>query len=141
LLVFLLLWGPSGCSFLLAQGPPAKDENSRRPIFDSECTRSNFFPAVDTALAASAAATLLGTLLLSSIGTPAANKTAAERQASENKARVIESGALVLGAIPTASAIWGYRTTRKCREYEEGPWRLNRRAPAMTTDEQVDAGE
>lgn len=96
---------------------------------------------MDTALAASAAGTLLGTLLLSTIGTPPANQTAAERQAGENEARVIVIGALVLGAIPTASAIWGYRTTRKCREYEEGPWRPSRRAPAMTTDEQVDAAE
>jgi len=141
LLVVLLLWAQSGCSFLFVQGPPPRDENSRPPLFDSECTRSRLFPIADTVLAAWAGSTLLGTLILSTIGTPPADQTPAEREASQHKALVIEISALAIGAIPTASAIWGFHTTRKCRDYEEGAWPRRRQVPTMETDERMDAGD
>jgi len=88
---------------------------------DSECTRSKFVPVLDTILAASAGAMLAGAMLASTIGTPPANQTPEERQASLREARVLEIGALVAGIVPTASAIWGFHTVRKCRAYEEDP--------------------
>jgi len=60
-------------------------------------------------------------LLASMISTPPANQTPEERQASLREARVLEIGALVAGIVPTASAIWGFHTVRKCRAYEEDP--------------------
>ena len=141
LLVVLLLGVQAGCSFVLVQGPPPKDENAPRPLFDSECTRSKSAPAVDTVLAAMAGAVLAGTLVASTIGTPPPNQTPAERDADRHQAMVIEIGALAAGIVPTISAIWGFRTVRKCREYEEGPWRRSRPTPVIEPDEQADTGD
>jgi hypothetical protein len=141
LLVVLLLGAPAGCSFVLVQGPPPKDENAPRPLFDSECTTSKFAPVVDTVLAAMAGGMLVGTLMASTMGTPPPNQTPAERDASRHQAMVIGIGALAVGIVPTISAIWGFHTVRKCREYEEGPWRRSRRPPVTEPDEQADTGD
>jgi hypothetical protein len=52
----------------------------------------------------------------------ATSSALAERDTDRHQAMVIEIGALAAGIVATISAIWGFHTVRKCREYGEGPW-------------------
>ena len=108
-----------GCSFVFVKSPPPT-ESRRRDPFDAvaDCTETRVPPILDTVAASIAGASALvvvGTLT----GTPSPNTTAQQTNQNDTiRAEMFWVG-LVTGGVTLASAIWGYRTTRKCREYVE----------------------
>jgi hypothetical protein len=111
-----------GCSFLLVKGPPSPDE----PVRYSEeggfaCTEVNVAPKADIVLAAIGGGInflALGT----ATGTPPANQTAQQQQDSQTRFVTMFWSGLAIAGLGTVSALWGFHTTRKCREYVESPW-------------------
>ncbi len=111
----------SGCSFLMVKGPPSPDE----PIQDwaeegFACTEVNTAPRADVVLAAIGGGinfVALGT----ATGTPPPNQTAQQRQDSETRWAIMFWSGLAIAGVATVSALWGFRNTRKCREYVESP--------------------
>jgi hypothetical protein len=117
LLVLVLIASPMqfGCSFMLVNGPPSPDATAVVARDGSVCTNRNALPVMDVVLASGAG----GLFVISRIGTPPANQTPAQRQDLERRRKIVSISALVVGGIAAASAIWGFHTTRKCRQYIE----------------------
>ena len=110
-----------GCSFAFVKGPPSPKE----PLgYTSEegfsCTETKAAPIADVVLASTggmASFAILGTLT----GTPPQDQTAQQRQDGNTARGYVFFGGLVVAAVGTAAAIWGFHTVRKCREYIDSP--------------------
>jgi hypothetical protein len=102
-----------GCSFLQVHGPPPPDATVVVALDGSPCTARNVYPVLDVVVAAAAGSIFV----LSGIGTPPPTETASQRQDREQREKIAGLSALVVGGITTASAIWGFHTTHKCRQY------------------------
>jgi hypothetical protein len=96
LLGLLAVASTGGCSFLLADAPPAR--HSELPYFD--CTSSRWLPNVDLTVAA-----LYAVVAVTTLSQPSATR--------ENDA---VAGSLLLTGAFGSSAIFGYRRTAACRE-------------------------
>jgi uncharacterized membrane protein YdbT with pleckstrin-like domain len=105
----------SGCSFLFVNGPPtAHQREAFEPL--EACTDSLKSPTTDTVLAAGIP--LFGLALAAGPG----QGTGATKEASANQDRtfaVMGISSLVISAVLTTSAIWGFHTVKKCRRYLE----------------------
>jgi len=106
-LLATILCTQPGCSFLLVEGPPKPDETPFRRMDDSFCTERNGAPVVDTV--AAGVLPFVGLMSLYNLG--------GGRDVGETEAMVTLTSALVLSGVEAASAIWGFHTTRKCRQY------------------------
>jgi len=103
------------------KGPPAAD----KPVAYSEedgfaCTETNVAPRADVVLAAIGGGinfVALGT----ATGTPPADQTAQQRHDAEVRWATTFWSGIAIAAVATASALWGFRTTRLCREYIDSP--------------------
>src|SRR5450631_3778407 len=109
----------SGCSVFLVKAPPSPDEPIHYSAEDGlACMEMNTAPRADVFLAP-----ISGLLItLQAAGdTPTVNQTAQQRQNSEARGTVIFLSGLAVAGVFTLSALWGFRKTRKCREYFETP--------------------
>ena len=122
-----------GCSFLLAKGPPSVDATAVVSLDGSVCTNRNTLPVIDVVVASGAG----GLFVLSGIGTPRPNETADERQSREQREKIVAISALVVGGAAVVSAIWGFHTTHKCRQYIED----TAKKPDLANPEMAHAGE
>ena len=104
-----------GCSFMLVKGPPSADATAVVALDGSVCTNRNTLPVMDVVLASGAG----GLFVISGIGTPPSNETPAQRQDREQRGKIVAISALVVGGVTAVSAIWGFHTTHKCRQYIE----------------------
>jgi hypothetical protein len=104
-----------GCSFLLANGPPSADAMTVVALDGSVCSNRNTLPVMDVVLASASG----GLFVLSGIGTPPSNETTQQRQDREQRGKIVAISALVVGGVAAASAVWGFHTTHKCRQYIE----------------------
>jgi hypothetical protein len=109
----------AGCSFLLVEGPPKAGEIPFRRMDDTFCTERNGAPVVD-----SVAAGVLPFIALMSV------YNLGGRDISEPEAMVTLTSALVLTGVEAVSAIWGFHTTRKCRQFAATRLRAERPAQA-----------
>jgi hypothetical protein len=124
-LVAVICSAQLGCSVAFVKSPPPPEirrQDTHAAIAD--CTETKILPILDTVAASIAGAFVLvavGTLT----GTPAPNTTA--QQTNQNDTLRVEAfwGGLLGSGLTLASAIWGYRTTRQCREYVEERRRRN----------------
>jgi hypothetical protein len=120
LLVAVISSAHLGCSFVFVKGPPRPGE---KPDVQNEtaCTERNALPVTDTVVASIFGAEASANFLLMGIGTPPPTQTAAQRHDSETTAYAFIGSALAVAGVTAASAIWGFRTTRRCREYVHDP--------------------
>ena len=110
-----------GCSFLMVKGPPSPDEPPPDSAEDGfSCTEVNTAPRADVVLAAIGGGINL-VALGTATGTPPANQTAQQRQDSETRWATMFWSGLAIAGVATVSALWGFRNTRKCRDYVESP--------------------
>jgi len=105
-LVMVSAFTQGGCSFLLVDGPPRRKDIPYRRSDDSLCTESNRAPVTDLMLAG---AIPLGGLSMA---------VGQGQQGNETAVTVILASALVLSGLEVVSAIWGFHTTARCRQYE-----------------------
>jgi hypothetical protein len=104
-----------GCSFMLVNGPPSADATAVVAMGGSVCTNRNTLPVLDVVLASAAG----GLFVISGIGTPPSNETPEQRQDREQRGKIAAISALMVGGVTAVSAIWGFHTTHKCRQYIE----------------------
>jgi hypothetical protein len=126
-----------GCSFVFVKGPPAAD----KPVVYSEedgfgCTESSFAPKLDIVLAGVGGWATLGALAVA-MGTPSPDQTAQQRHDADVYKATMFWGGLAVAAVATISTIWGFTTTRKCREYADLP--TTRRALLLQRQKALDA--
>jgi hypothetical protein len=74
------------------------------------------FPAMDSVLAGIAGAFAFAAVATLS-GTPSPGATSQQTDASTRKREIMFLAAVSLAGPTTASAIWGFVTTKRCREY------------------------
>ena len=98
-----------GCSFVFVKSPPPPG-NRRQDPFEpvADCTETRIPPIVDV-VAASIAGVFVAFAAVDTL-TGTHNETL--------RAEMFWGG-LVTSGVTVASAIWGFRTTRKCRDYVE----------------------
>ena len=103
-----------GCSFLLVDGPPSADRvREFHPL--EECTDSFRAPTADIIVAGIIPPYLLLKGMTSGL---AEDKT---------EATVVGVSGLVLASVLAVSAVWGFYTVHKCRQYLVDPPRHIRR--------------
>jgi hypothetical protein len=117
ILIAISMVAPAGCSFLLVEGPPKPDEIPFRRMDDSFCTERNGAPVVDSV--AAGVIPFIGLMSVYNLG---------GRDIGETEAML--TSALVLTGVEAASAIWGFHTTRRCRQYTARQLRTERPAQA-----------
>lgn len=110
-----------GCSFLFVKGPPS----ANKPVVYSEedgfgCTDTNFAPKADVVLAG-IGGWMSFSGLVAATGTPPPDQTAEQHHDAEVYKATMFWGGLAVAAVATASALWGFTTTRQCREYADLP--------------------
>src|SRR5450631_3483073 len=103
----------SGCSFLFVDGRPTAHERGTFEPLDA-CTDRFNFPTTDTVFAAGIPLLVLALAAGPGQGT-GATKEASDR--SERTFAVMGISSLVISAVLTTSAIWGFHTVKKCRRY------------------------
>jgi hypothetical protein len=106
-----------GCSFVFVKSPPPPG-NRRQDPFEpvADCTETRIPPIVDVVAASIAGVFIAFAAVDTLTGTPL-NATAQQNHHYETIRAEMFWGGLVGSGITVASAIWGFRTTRKCREY------------------------
>jgi hypothetical protein len=109
LLLLLLVAGvcaQGGCSFILVEGPPGSGEMPVRRMDDTYCTEGLGAPIVDSIATWVVPLTLL--MSMYSLG---------GKNVGEMEAVVKLTSALAVGGVEATSAVWGFHTVRKCRQY------------------------
>ena len=107
LLVIAAVCTQPACSFLLVEGPPARDEIPFRHSDDTFCTENNRNPVGDIVVAG---VIPLYVLMMMVSGQGPSPQSPTERT-------IWLSSALVSSGIFAASSIWGFYTTHQCRRY------------------------
>jgi hypothetical protein len=105
-LLVAAMFAHQGCSFILVEGPPAPGELTFRRMDDTYCTERLAAPIIDSIAAWVIPLTLLMTMY--SLG---GNNT------GETEAKVKLTSALAVGGVDATSAVWGFYTVGKCRQY------------------------
>lgn len=95
-----------GCSFILVEGPPAPGEIPARRMDDTYCTEGLGAPIVDSIATWVVPLTLL--MSMYSLG---------GKNTDDMEAMVKLTAALAVGGVEATSAVWGFYTVRKCRQY------------------------
>ena len=95
-----------GCSFILLEGPPAPGEIPVRRMDDTYCTEGLGAPIIDSIATWVVPLTLL--ISMYSLG---------GKNTSDAEAMVKLTSALAVGGVEATSAVWGFYTVRKCRQY------------------------
>ena len=117
ILIVMIALAQAGCSFLLVEGPPKSDEIPFRRMDDSFCTERNGAPVVDSV--AAGVIPFIGLMSVYNLG---------GRDIGGTEAML--TSALVLTGVEAAAAIWGFHTTRRCRQYTARQLRTERPAQA-----------
>ena len=119
LLIAMSLFAQAGCSFLLVEGPPKPGEMTFRRMDDTFCTEGVGAPVVDSI--AAGVLPFIGLMSVVNLG---------GRDIGETEAMVKLTSVLALTGVELVSAIWGFHTTRKCRQYAARQLRAERPAQA-----------
>ena len=117
--LLVVTFAQPGCSFVFVKGPPAS-AGGRPDPFEAmaDCTETRVPPVLDTVAAGLAGAYALAAVATLT-GTPPPDATEEQIDHTDTVHAEFFWGGLIVGAVMTASAIWGFRATRKCREYVE----------------------
>jgi hypothetical protein len=118
-LLSILLIGSSGCSFLFTTQAPSDEALARAPG-PFECTSSPLWPIVDTTSAAYDVARM-------GIALSRKDSDYADQPLSRSTEIALGAG---FAALNTASAIYGYVVTARCRAVKRGPPYVNPPLPA-----------
>jgi len=102
-----------GCSFLQVHGPPPANATTVVAMDGSPCTTRNLWPVMDTIVAGGAG----GIFVLTGIGTPPRDETSSHREEREQREKIVALSTLIVAGVATVSAVWGFYTTHKCRNY------------------------
>ncbi len=95
-----------GCSFVLVEGPPAPGAIPFRRMDGTYCTEGLGAPIVDSI----ATWVVPLTLFMSTV-------SLGGRNTDETESIIKLTSALAVGGVEATSAVWGFYTVHKCRDY------------------------